>query len=56
MDIEIQGDMSWIDIKQDTQHLRRLKVDSMEDNVIQMKSQTHLNNECHVLNTNIWRN
>ena len=48
--------MSWIDTKQDTQHLRRLKDNSMEDNAIQMKRQTHMNNECHVLNTNIWRN
>jgi len=49
-------DMSWIDTKQDTHHLRRLKDNSMEDNAIQMKSQTHMNNECHVLNTNIWQN
>jgi len=48
--------MSWIDTKQDTQHLRRFKVISMEDNIIQMRSQTHLNNESHVLNINIWRN
>ena len=49
-------DRSWIDTKQDTQHLRRLKVISMEDNAIRGRSQTHLNNECHVLNTNIWQN
>jgi len=29
-------DMSWIGTKQDTQHLRRLKDNSMEDNAIQM--------------------
>ena len=48
--------MSWIDTKQDTQHIRRLKVISMEANAIQKRSQTHSNNECHVIITNTWRN
>jgi len=44
----LSDDMSWIDTRQDTTHEGGLRTVQWRT-IIQMKSQTHKNHECHVL-------